>query len=50
MKPGLILKKEVVEAAMKKSGRYGVTGFKEKNPPPKKPKSAVFTVGISGMT
>jgi hypothetical protein len=47
MKPGMILKKEVVDAAMKKSGRYGVTAFKEKTPP-KKP--TVVTVGISGMT
>ena len=50
MKPGSTLKKEVVEAAMKKSGRYGVTGFKEKSPPPKKHVTGVFTVGISGMT
>ena len=50
MKPGLTLKREVVDAAMKKSGRYGITAFKEKSPPPKKSVSGVVTIGISGMT
>jgi copper chaperone CopZ len=49
MKPNLALKREVVEAAMKKSGRYGVTAFKEKAPP-KKTVSGAAIIGISGMT
>lgn len=49
MKPKLTLSREVVAAAMKKSGRYGVTGFKEKAPP-RKAKPSFVTIGISGMT
>lgn len=47
MKPGAVLDQGVVADALKKSGRYGVTGFKENKP---KPKSKSVTVGISGMT
>ena len=50
MKPGSALKKATVEAAFKKSGRYGVTGFTEKRPAPGKPELNAVTVGISGMT
>ena len=50
MKPGLVLERGTLDAAMKKSGRYGVTAFKEKAPPPKKTASGVVVLGISGMT
>ena len=50
MKPDLTLEREVVEAAMKKSGRYGVTAFKENAPPPQKTATGAVTIGISGMT
>lgn len=50
MKPKLTLTSDVVATAMKPSGRYGVTGFKEKAPPIKKPKSGTVAIGISGMT
>ena len=35
---------------MKKSGRYGVTAFKEKAPPAEKKAGNVAVIGISGMT
>jgi hypothetical protein len=44
---GSVLKKDVVAAALKKNGGYGVTGFIEMKPPSK---SRVVTLGISGMT
>ena len=47
MKPGAVLDQGVAAAALKKSGGYGITGFKENKP---KPKSKSVTVGISGMT
>lgn len=49
MKPKAALKRDVVDAAMKKSGRYGITAFKEKAPPKKKAGKVVI-VGVSGMT
>jgi hypothetical protein len=45
MKIGSDLKKDIVAAALKKNGGYGVTGFIEK-----KPTSNVVVLGISGMT
>jgi len=50
MKPKMALSRDVVAKAMKKSGRYGVTGFKQNAPPLKKPKSNRVTIGLSGMT
>lgn len=50
MKLGSELEKNEVAAALKRSGRYGVTGFMENKPPVKKPASSVVILGISGMT
>ena len=50
MKPGSVLNQDVAAAALKKTERYGITGFVENKPAPEKPKSNIVTVGISGMT
>jgi len=47
---GSVLNKDVAAVALKKNGGYKVTGFVENKPAPKKPRSNVVTVGVSGMT
>lgn len=49
MKHGAVLRKEVVAEALKKTRRYGLTGFAEVKPKTEKPKYASVVVGISGM-
>lgn len=46
MKPGVVLERQVVAAALKKTERYGVTGFAEI----RKPETTTLLVGIEGMT
>jgi hypothetical protein len=46
MKPGVDLQKDTVVKTLKKSERYGVTGFVEI----KKPSSGTLVLGIEGMT
>ena len=47
---GSALNKDVAAVALKKNGGYGVTGFVENKPAPKKSGPSVVTVGVSGMT
>jgi copper ion binding protein len=47
---GSVLNKDVAAAALKKNGEYGITGFVENKPVPKKSGPNVVTVGVSGMT
>jgi copper chaperone CopZ len=48
--PGAVLDRDVAAAALNKNGGYGITGFVENKPAPKKSGSGVVTVGVSGMT
>ena len=50
MKPGVVLKNDIVAAALKKNGGFKVTGILEKKPVAKKAESNLVKVGLSGMT